>query len=141
MSEIKLTTEGLRYLSLFESLTGAMARDCIIEDDRIMFVVKPGDMGMAIGKNGANIDRVRKTLDKQVEVIEFNEDAKKFIKNLFQPATIKKVSIQSRGNKRLAYVEVTNRDKGLAIGKNGRNINKVKMLAQRHHSLDDVIIQ
>ena len=40
MSEFKLTTEGIRYIALFESLTGGVARDCIIDDDndRIIFV-------------------------------------------------------------------------------------------------------
>lgn len=141
MSEIKLTTDGLRYIALFESLTGAVARDCVIEDDRIIFVVKPGDMGLAIGKKGANINRVKKALGKQVEIVEFSDDAKKFIENSLQPADIKNVHIRDKNDKRLAYVEVKNKDKGLAIGKNGRNINKAKALAQRHHSLDDVIIK
>jgi N utilization substance protein A len=41
----------------------------------------------------------------------------------------------------LAYVEVSNKDKGLAIGRNGKNIEKVKLVAKRHHDIDDVILQ
>ena len=33
MSEFKLTTEGIRYIALFESLTGGMARDCVVDED------------------------------------------------------------------------------------------------------------
>ena len=33
MSEFKLTTEGIRYIALFESLTGGMARDCVVDGD------------------------------------------------------------------------------------------------------------
>ena len=143
MSEFKLTTEGIRYIALFESLTGGMARDCIVDEDneRIIFVIKKGDMGAAIGRKGSNINRVKKSVGKQIEIVEYSEDVKEFLENLFQPAAIKNVMVVNKNNKRLAYVEVANKDKGIAIGRDGRNILKPKMLAQRHHGIDDIIIQ
>ncbi|MGB8311112.1 MAG: NusA-like transcription termination signal-binding factor [Halobacteriota archaeon] len=143
MMEVKLTTEGIRYIALFESLTGAIARDCIVdeENDRIIFVVKNGDMGLAIGKNGNNINRVKKSIGKHIEIVEHSDDLNEFIANALQPVAVKKVQIVSKDYKRLAYVEVMSKDKGLAIGKNGRNIQKAKVLAQRHYGLEDVIIQ
>ncbi|HEX7445409.1 MAG TPA: NusA-like transcription termination signal-binding factor, partial [Methanothrix sp.] len=66
---------------------------------------------------------------------------KEFLENLFQPAAIKNVMVVNKNDKRLAYVEVANKDKGIAIGRDGRNILKAKMLAQRHHGVDDIIIQ
>jgi N utilization substance protein A len=68
MTEVKLTTEGIRYIALFESLTRAVARDCYIDDenDRVIFVVKEGDMGLAIGKNGNNINRVKRLSSSQM---------------------------------------------------------------------------
>ncbi|MDD2666250.1 MAG: NusA-like transcription termination signal-binding factor [Methanocellales archaeon] len=139
---VKITSEGIRYIALFESLTGAAVRDCIVDDenDRVIFVVKKGDMGIAIGKNGSNINRVKKSIGKHIEIVEYSDDACEFIANIFQPAMIKKVDILSKESKRLAYVSVVSKDKGLAIGRDGRNIQKAKILAQRHHSLDDVII-
>jgi N utilization substance protein A len=143
MMEVKLTTEGIRYIALFESLTGAVARDCIVdeENDRIIFVVKNGDMGLAIGKNGNNINRVKKSIGKHIEIVEHSDDLNEFVANALQPVAVKKVQIVSKDYKRLAYVEVMSKDKGLAIGKNGRNIQKAKVLAQRHYGLEDVIIQ
>ncbi len=143
MMEVKLTTEGIRYIALFESLTGAIARDCIVdeENDRIIFVVKNGDMGLAIGKNGNNINRVKKSIGKHIEIVEHSDDLNEFVANALQPVAVKKVQIVSKDYKRLAFVEVMSKDKGLAIGKNGRNIQKAKVLAQRHYGLEDVIIQ
>ena len=143
MMEVKLTTEGIRYIALFESLTGAIARDCIVdeENDRIIFVFKNGDMGLAIGKNGNNINRVKKSIGKHIEIVEHSDDLNEFVANALQPVAVKKVQIVSKDYKRLAYVEVMSKDKGLAIGKNGRNIQKAKVLAQRHYGLEDVIIQ
>ncbi|MCQ6962117.1 NusA-like transcription termination signal-binding factor [Methanolobus chelungpuianus] len=141
MSEIKLSTEGLRYIALFEELTKATVKDCIIDDGRIIYVIKAGDMGAAIGRNGDHINRVKKAVDKHIDLVEYSDEPVAFIKNAFSPVTVRTVNIVDRNNKRLAYVEVSNKDKGLAIGRNGKNIEKVKLVAKRHHDIDDVILQ
>ena len=53
---IKLTTDEMRLMSLFQSRTKVTARDCLDDQkyDRIIFVVNEGNMGLAIGKNGSN---------------------------------------------------------------------------------------
>ena len=53
---IKFTSVEMRYIALFQSITGATVNDCIVDDDlnRIIFVVKEGSIGMAIGKKGKN---------------------------------------------------------------------------------------
>ncbi|MDK2911294.1 MAG: transcription termination/antitermination protein NusA [Methanolobus sp.] len=141
MSEIKLSTEGLRYIALFEELTKATVKDCIIDDGRIIYVIKAGDMGAAIGRNGDHINRVKNVVDKHIDLVEYSDEPVAFIKNAFSPVTVRTVNIVDRNNKRLAYVEVSNKDKGLAIGRNGKNIEKVKLVAKRHHDIDDVILQ
>ncbi len=143
MSEVKLSTDGIRYIALFESTTGATARDCLLDDNnnRVIFVVKTGDMGMAIGKNGEHVNKLVKSIGRHVEVVEYNDDPVIFIQNLLQPANANNVKIGYKGDKRIAYVEVKTKEKGLAIGRNGKNIEKVKVLAKRHHDIDDVTIQ
>lgn len=143
MTEVKLTTEGIRYIALFESLTQAIARDCYVDDenDRVIFVVKKGDMGLAIGKNGNNINRVKRSVGKHVEIVEYLDEVDEFVANALQPVFVKKVQVVVKENRKLAYVEVMSKDRGIAIGKNGRNIQRAKLLAQRHHGLADVIIQ
>ncbi len=143
MSEVKLSTDGIRYIALFESMTGASARDCFedSENNRLIFVVKSGDMGLAIGKGGEHINRVKKTIGKHIEIIEHSDDPAEFVKNAFHPVSIKNVNLVVKDDKRIAYVEVHSKEKGLAIGRDGKNIEKVKKLSARHHNIDDVIIQ
>lgn len=143
MSEVKLTSEGMRYIALFESMTGAVTRDCVIDEDnnRVIFVIKEGEIGIAIGKKGCNINRVKKAIGKHIEIVEHSEDANKFIRNSFLPAVIQKMDIRSEEGKRLAYVEVPANDKGIAIGRNGRNIQKVRILAERHHGIKGIVIR
>jgi N utilization substance protein A len=141
LGEIRLTAEGIQYIALFENMTRAKILDCIPEEERLVYVVKQGDMGLAIGKNGENINRVKKALDKPIELVEYSDDPITFLKNAFGPVSVSSVNIINKNGKRLAYVEVPNKEKGLAIGRNGKNIEKVKMLARRHHNIEDVILQ
>ena len=128
MGEIRLTAESIHYIALFENMTRAKILDCIPEEERLVYVVKQGDMGLAIGKNGENINRVKKALDKPIELVEYSEDPVTFLKNAFGPVSLSSVNIMNKNGKRLAYVEVPNKEKGLAIGRNGKNIEKVKCL-------------
>jgi N utilization substance protein A len=143
MSEVRLSTEGLRFIALFENVTGARAKDCFedYDNNRLIFVVKGGEMGLAIGKGGEHINKVKKTIGKHVEIIEHSDDPVEFVKNAFHPVSIKNVNIVEKDTKRIAYVEVLTKEKGLAIGRDGKNIEKVKKLSMRHHNIDDVIIQ
>lgn len=140
---IKLSDAQIRFISLFENITGAVARDCIVDDEseRIIFIVKPGNIGLAIGKGGINIKRVREFLNKDIDVVEYASTEERFIQNTLSPAKIKSVAIQEkRDGRRIALVSVDNKDRGIAIGKNGRNVARARLLAKRHYNIDDVII-
>ena len=139
-SGIKLTGEDMRLIALFENITGATANDCIVDSDRIIFVAKQGEMGLAIGKGGKNINMLRKMTGKPIEVVEFSDNVEGLIRNSLAPAKVKEVRITERPDKKIVVVEVEPRDKALAIGKNGRTIDKTRMLAKRYYQIDHVQI-
>lgn len=140
---VKLDTEGIRCIGIFEQITGAGARDCIVDNaaNKVILVVKKGDMGLAIGKDGSNINKVKKMLRRDVEVIEHSPDIKEFVEYLFRPIHVKNVELQTRDDKSLVYVEIPRKDKGIAIGKNGEKIKKVKLLLKRNHDIYDVVLK
>jgi N utilization substance protein A len=140
---VKLGTEEIRYIGLFESMTGATVVDCILENEkgRVVYVVKEGEVGLAVGRSGANIQRVRDLIGKSVEVIEYSEDPTSFVKNILRPAQIRSAHIsQKRDDKNVVMLDVPKKDRGIAIGKNGRNIERAKYLMKRHHDIDDIMI-
>jgi len=140
--KIRLTSDEMRYIALFESITGATANDCVIDDenDRIIFVTKQGDMGLAIGKGGKNINTLRKMVGRYVEVVEHGDTADQLIRNSLAPARIREMRITENPEKKIVVIEVEPRDKALAIGKNGRTIDKTRMLAKRYFQIDNVLI-
>ncbi len=142
-SGIKFTSKEMRYISLFESVTGANVKDCIVneEQSRVIFVVKEGEIGMAIGRGGRNIHTLERMTGKKHEIIEYSERPAQFIKNALKPAMVKEVRITERPNgKTMAVVTVNPRDKGVAIGKNGRNAERLRFLAKRYFQIENVSI-
>ncbi len=139
---IKLTGEDMRYIALFENITGATANDCIIdiEGDRIIFLAKPGEMGLAIGKGGKNINMLRKMTGRPIEVVEFADTIEGLVRNCLAPAKVKEIRITERPDRKIVVVEVDPKDKALAIGKNGRTIDRTRMLAKRYYQVDHVQI-
>ena len=97
-SGIKITSREMRYISLFESITGASVKDCVVNEDesRIIFVVNEGYVGMAIGKGGRNIHTLERMTGKKHEIIEYSEKPAQFIKNALKPATVREVRITER---------------------------------------------
>ena len=140
---IKLTSVEMRYIALFQSITGATVKDCIVDDElnRIIFVVKEGSIGMAIGKRGKNIHTLEKMTGKKHEVIEHSENPAQFIKNALKPAKVDEVRITERmDGKTIAVISVNPKDKGVAIGKNGRNAERIRFLAKRYFQIQSVSI-
>jgi len=141
MPQVTLTEECMRLISQFESLTGAGSRDCIVDNrnERIIFVINPGDMGLAIGKSGSSIKKASDVMGKRIEVVEYSADPGQFLRNCFLPAQVTGIDFDTNEEDRqVALIEVRDEDRGLAIGKAGKNIFKAKVLAQRQHDIADV---
>ncbi|MEM3494075.1 MAG: KH domain-containing protein, partial [Thermoplasmata archaeon] len=59
MGEISFNSETLRYISLFENVTHARVKDCIALEDRVIFIIEPGEVLRAIGKKGEHVLRLK----------------------------------------------------------------------------------
>ena len=139
---LRLSTDDIRFINVFESYTGAKVRDCITTDaEKIIVVVEKGQMGLAIGRGGSNIKRLRRILRKEVEVVEHSPDLREFIENVLRPICVRGVKIVERDGKKCVYVAFPSKEKGIAIGKNGQRIKKLKLLLKRNQDIDDVIIK
>lgn len=140
---IKLTTDQMRLISLFQNVTGATARDCIEDEkqDRVIFVVNSGKMGLAIGKGGSHIRTLQNIVKKNVEIVEYSDDPKEFLKNILNSKLISEVKLNKRADGSMqAIVLVDPRKKGIVVGREGRNAEKARLLAKRYFEITNVQI-
>jgi len=148
---IKIDREAMELISLFNNISGAIIKDCLIfknpdlSSEVIVFLVKEQDVGKAIGKAGEHVKDLKSKLNKKIDVIAFSEDLNKFIQNILQ-TTKNSILVQdievkeSRNQKKTVIITVRPQDRGKAIGKEGSMIRKIKILVLRYFDVDNVII-
>jgi N utilization substance protein A len=151
--KLKFTNEMIRYIGLFESLTGAAVKDCLLDDNEIItFIVDEGGMGLAIGKKGVNIKRVKKVLGKNLDILEFSKDPLQFTRNLISPT--KPISVylseKSSGEKVInIHIDKSqkknfylNKKKGLCYRVvDPRIMRNLLEIIQRHYPIDDIVLK
>jgi len=141
MVDIMISNENMQYINMASKITRTTIIDCIVSDKRLIFIVEKGQIGAAIGKNAKNLKKLRNLFKKNIKFIEYDKDKKRFIKNLCKPYNVNKIIFEGDEEKPIVKVEVDASDKSKIIGKGGKNIETIRNLAQRHHSIKDVQIK
>ncbi len=139
---IKFTADDMRYIAIFEGLTGASVKDCIISDDggTVTLVVNKGNFGIAIGHEGVKVKKAIKVIGKGIEIVEYSEDPVEFLKNAFFPAEVIAVKIIEKDGKKVAAVKIDPHDKGIAVGRRGKKVQGAKKLLNRHHDIQNIVL-
>lgn len=136
---IRLSDEALRIAGLFEEETEATVKDCVVDDehDRVVILVKAGEMGQAIGSAGETVRRLEDQIGSSIKLVEDARTAEDFVANALAPAAVFNVTI-SEDDETHAYAEVADEDRGVAIGSDGKNIAAARRLAKRHYDIDEI---
>ncbi len=141
MTDIMISNEDIQYINMASKITKTDILDCIILDDKVVLIVRKGQLGLAIGYKAKNLEKLRELFKKNIKFVEFDDDKEKFILNLCKPYEVTKIELEGEGDSIVAKIEVKISDKSKIIGKGGRNIDLIRKLAQRHHSIKDVHIK
>jgi N utilization substance protein A len=127
---IKLQTQNIRDIGVFERMTKVHVKDCIRDDSCVYFMIEKGKSGLAIGKNGAVIKSVSRVLGKTVKVFEFAPDLDTMVKNMIPTARGVDIAKDS------VTVTIPNSDRSVVIGRSGRNIKVMKEFLNRHFKIN-----
>ena len=138
MSKITLTNDTLRFISTFEGMTKVQVKDCVVLEDRIIFVVD--DLRSALGKDMSNVRRLKDSIGRNVDIIGFASSPEKFVKNIFHNYRVKEVNIEDKNGVPTAVVEIEAGDKGRAIGKNRRNLNVAEDILSHHYPVKRIFV-
>jgi N utilization substance protein A len=137
MTDQKITfdTELLKLMGLFESMTHAKLKDCFFDREKLVFMVEPGEMGKALGKNKMNIVKLEKMLKRKVKIVEFNPSRLQFITNYLAPLKI--LDIREEDD----IVTVTGADtktKGLIIGIKAQNLRNLEKIVGKYFTVQEI---
>ncbi len=133
-----------RYIEELRILTKSTAIDCFIDDqfNRVIYVIKKGDMGIAIGKHGDNIKKMQKVLGKRIEMVEEAPEPESFVTNILKPVDVRGLQKDEQSGKHDIIIGKKS-DLGIAIGKGGANVEKARILSKRFFGIDigDIIVE
>jgi len=135
MIKIKFDVNIMKSISIFESLTHASVKDCIEKDNKLLFIVKKGDIGKAIGKQGINIKKLEGMFKKGVRVIEHEDDILSFVRNVFYPNKAENIT-EEEGVVTITPVDSTTR--GYMIGRGATNLRAAEDIVKRYFDIKEI---
>lgn len=122
-------------MSMFENVTRSKLKDCFEMNDTMYYVVEPGQLRQALGKDAENVRTLSTRLNRKIKIVEFNPEILRFIQNLAYPLRIEQ--IKQEGN----IVSLSSEDmktKGLLIGRNGQNLRNMENIVNRYFKIDEI---
>jgi len=140
MAEISFDTETLGYIRLFEERTGARVKDCFEAEDRLVYLVYPGEIPKAVGPGGVLVDRLKGMMKKEIQVIEYSDEPEALARNIFYWYSPKSVELVPKGKGRHVTVTVDPAWKARAIGKAGKNLKVARAILLRHTDITSVSV-
>ncbi len=129
-------TGTMQVIAHFEKSTHARLKDCIVQEQQVIFVVEPGDMGKAIGPKGTNVRQLEAALKKKVKIVEFAPELVSFIKNLIYPIDVKEV--RETGDGIVELVPSSLKTRGLLIGRNAQTLRAYEAVVQRFFPIKEL---
>ena len=72
--------DEIRLMNALEKISGANAKDCLVSDTLVSFLVNEKDVGRAIGKKASTVKALEENFRKRVEIIGFQENAEEMVK-------------------------------------------------------------
>lgn len=136
--KITYTKELLEFMSLFARATGADIKDCFEIEEVLYFVVQPGNIGKAVGKRGDTVRNLQDKLKKRIRVIEYTPSLVEFVKKVVYP--IKVDDVQEENG--VVVLKSNERSiRALLIGRNAKNLNRVKDVAKRYFPVIDIRVE
>ncbi len=134
-SKVVFDVDTLNLMRVFDNVTHASVKDCIVEDERILFVVNEGELMKALGKGAVNIKRLSEILKKKIKIVEFSNDLLKLVKNFINPLKAENITEQD------GVVVIESSDtkvKGLLIGRAAKNLRKLEEYIRRYQPVKEI---
>jgi len=119
----------MRYLNLFEKVTGVRTNNCFFYNNCIIFVVPKFLVSKSIGSKGKNVKKLGSILGKKIKIIaspKAEEDVERFISDIVKPVEFKSLEITPNE----FIITASRQDKASLIGRNKIRLEELKKIIE-----------
>lgn len=127
-----LDNDTLQIIAAFEKVTRVRVKDFYVHNERLIFIIEPGGLIRALGKEGANVKLLSSKLNKRLKVAEYNPDVKLFIRNLIHPLKVAKTELDTPEQGMITLSDDDVKTKGLIIGAKAQNLRFYERVVQKY---------
>ena len=125
----------MKIFSLFENITHTHVKDTLNKEDMIVFIVEEGQVGKAVGKQGANIKKLTRLLRKKIKIVEYSSDLLRFIENVVMPL---KTALVTEEKGVVTITPPDSNTRGLLIGRGGANLRLFEEIVKRYYDIKEI---
>lgn len=121
--------KAIQIRALFEGITRTTLKDCFENQDKMLFIVMPGQIRRALGKDNSNVKRVEAKIGQKIKIVEFSPNVMQFIANLIYPLKINDISIDE------GIITLKGKDiktNGMIIGIRAQNLRNTESIVQKY---------
>lgn len=141
MKEITIDNRILGYMALFEKVARVELKECLENEDMVLFVVLEKRLAEMFKRNDNAIAELKERISKHILVVEYSRDLMLFVKNIFYRFGVKEININWKEGQTNVLVTVEQNEVGKAIGKEGRNIKLFRDAVQRYYNIKSLNIK
>ncbi len=119
----------IQIRALFERITGTTLKDCFENQGKMLFIVMPGQLRKALGKNKSNISKIESKIGQRIKVVEFSNNILSFVLNLIYPLKVNDITYENN------IITIKGKDlktNGLIIGSRAQNLRNTEALVQKY---------
>jgi N utilization substance protein A len=139
---IKLDKDTLLCIRALENISKVRAKDCIVTENEIIYIVAEDKVGQAVGKGGIHTKKIQIIHKKNVKIIGFSEEPVEFAKKIIgDRIEIKAITLETEATEKHIIVEADYKSHEAIRGKHSKKLKILKDLLKRHHNVADVILK
>jgi N utilization substance protein A len=135
---MKYDTQLIKQITVFEQQTGARVKDALRWKEKLTFIVEPGDMGKALGRNKQNVYKLQDMFGEDIKIVEFDTNRLQFIQNFLKPLTLE--NIEEDGDIITIYGG-DERTNGIVIGRKASNLRALEDVVNHYFDVEEIKVK
>ncbi|AKA47760.1 antitermination protein NusA [uncultured archaeon] len=141
MKEMTVDNRMMGYIALFEKLGRVELKECLENEDMVLFLVGERKLAELFKRNANIITELKDRINKHILVAETSRDLLTLVKNLFYRFGVREIYLNWKQGQIDILVGVEQSEIGKAIGKEGRNIKLMREAVSRFYNIKSLNIK